>query len=74
MTPRAKPSPLPCSRRRAPPAAVLEATLDPVSDTDGALSGQSIHRISTLGDVVRAINFAAGNRGNIVADLTEESR
>jgi flagellar hook-associated protein 2 len=34
------------------------------------ISGAGIHRIATVGDVIRAINYAQGNDGTVVASLT----
>ena len=40
------------------------------STTEGSYQGSGIHRVTTIGDVVRAINFAEGNDGAVMASLT----
>jgi len=39
--------------------------------TSGTFIGNGVYRITTIGDVVRAINYAEGNEGKVTAALTE---
>lgn len=52
-------------------AADLGIAANVASDT---ISGRSIYRINTLGDVIRSINFAAGNNGFVQASLGEDGK
>ncbi len=42
------------------------------TETNGAIFGRAVYRVATIGDVIRAINYAPGNDAQVQASLSED--
>ena len=42
------------------------------AETDGGIVGRAVYRVATIGDVIRAINYAPGNDAQVQASLSDD--
>lgn len=44
------------------------------TETNGAIQGRPVYRVATIGDVIRAINYAPGNDAQVQASLSADGK